>query len=218
MIGTKDAAYLKDMFAKQLQNPVNIVVFTSSDGTCQLCDKNIELMNEIAKLSDKIKITIYDIKKNEKEAKFLGVDKVPATVIGGKKIFNAYYFGMPYGHEFTALVNDIIEASKGETSLKQETKQKLREIANKKLNIKVFVTPTCPYCPISVHMAHQFAMENDNIRGEMIEALEFPELADKYGVMAVPKIVINDIVEFEGAVPEEMFMQYLEEALSKSQQ
>ncbi|MGC8547463.1 MAG: protein disulfide oxidoreductase [Candidatus Micrarchaeia archaeon] len=215
MIGEKDAAYLRDMFGKKLQNEVNLMVFTSSDGTCQLCDKNIELINELAKLSDKIKVTVYDIKKNEKEAKFLEVDKVPAIVIGGKKIYNAYYFGMPYGHEFSALVNDIIEASAGETGLKKETKEQLKKV-DKKLDIKVFVTPTCPYCPISVHMAHQFAIESDKIKSSMIEAMEFPELADKYSVMAVPKIVINDKVEFEGAVPEEMFMQYVQEALEKS--
>ncbi|MGC8676042.1 MAG: protein disulfide oxidoreductase [Candidatus Micrarchaeia archaeon] len=215
IIGEKDVAYLRDLFSKKLKNDVNLVLFTSNDGDCQLCDKNLELMNEIAKLSDKIKLKTYDIHANEKEAKFLGVDKAPALVLGGKKLYNAYYFGMPYGHEFSALVNDIIEASTGETSLKKETKEKIKAV-NKKLDIKVFVTPTCPYCPMAVHMAHQFAMENDNVKGEMIEAMEFPELADKYGVMAVPKIVINDSVQFEGAVPEEMFLEYINKAVEES--
>jgi hypothetical protein len=52
-------------------------------------------------------------------------------------------------------------------------------------------------------------MVNDRIYGDMIEALEFPELADAYGVYAVPKIVIEvdseDRVEFEGAVPDAYF-------------
>ncbi|RLF83887.1 glutaredoxin, partial [Thermococci archaeon] len=83
-------------------------------------------------------------------------------------------------------------------------------------------TPTCPYCPMAVRMAHKFAIEhalagNDKILGNMIEAIEFPELADQYGVMAVPKVVIKvdgeDKVSFEGAYPEKMFLEKLLEAL-----
>ncbi|MEM3180915.1 MAG: thioredoxin family protein [Candidatus Micrarchaeaceae archaeon] len=213
IIGEKDAMQLKELFTKKLQNEVNIMLFTSRKGDCQLCDKTTELINDMAKLSDKIKVKQYDINANEREAKFLGVDKVPAIVLGGRKIYNTYYFGMPYGHEFSALVNDMLEAAAGETSLKKETKEKLKAVKDK-VDILVFVTPTCPYCPLAVHMAHQFAIENNNIRSSMIEAMEFPELADKYGVMAVPKIVINDSVQFEGAVPEEMFLEYIERALS----
>ncbi len=47
----------------------------------------------------------------------------------------------------------------------------------------------------------------------MIEAEEFPELANKYEVMAVPKIVINDKVSFEGAYPPAYFLKYLKHAL-----
>ena len=40
----------------------------------------------------------------------------------------------------------------------------------------------------------------------MVEVMEFPQLATKYGVMGVPKVVINDDIEFEGALPEDMYM------------
>jgi hypothetical protein len=53
------------------------------------------------------------------------------------------------------------------------------------------------------------AIESDVIRGDMVEAMEFPQLAMKYGVMGVPKTVINEDVEFEGALPEEMYVTQL---------
>jgi len=53
------------------------------------------------------------------------------------------------------------------------------------------------------------ALESDAIRGDMVEAMEFPQLAMKYGVMGVPKIVVNEDVEFEGALPEEMYVAQL---------
>jgi predicted DsbA family dithiol-disulfide isomerase len=47
------------------------------------------------------------------------------------------------------------------------------------------------------------------IRGDMVEAMEFPQLAMKYGVMGVPKTVINEDIEFEGALPEDMYVAQL---------
>jgi predicted DsbA family dithiol-disulfide isomerase len=56
-------------------------------------------------------------------------------------------------------------------------------------------------------MAHIFALENDLISADAIDANEFPQLAVKYGIMGVPKIVVNEKVEFVGAVPENMFLE-----------
>jgi predicted DsbA family dithiol-disulfide isomerase len=63
-------------------------------------------------------------------------------------------------------------------------------------------------------LAHKLALASDAIQGDMVEAIEFPQLAAKYGVMGVPKTVINDEIEFEGAVPEEVFVSHLMSALS----
>jgi hypothetical protein len=58
-------------------------------------------------------------------------------------------------------------------------------------------------------LAHKLAFVSDVIRGDMVEVMEFPQLATMYGVMGVPKVVINDDVEFEGALPEEMYVTQL---------
>lgn len=58
------------------------------------------------------------------------------------------------------------------------------------------------------------AMVSPNITADVIEATEFPELSQRYQVMAVPKIVINDKVEFTGAQPEPKFLAELQRALA----
>ena len=63
------------------------------------------------------------------------------------------------------------------------------------------VTLTCPYCPNMVHVAQQFAFVNSNIRADMVEASEFPQLAQKYKVTGVPKTIVNETYSFEGALP-----------------
>ena len=63
-------------------------------------------------------------------------------------------------------------------------------------------------------MAHQIAMANpEHITADVIEATEFPALSQRYNVYAVPKIVINDLVQFEGAVPEPMFVAQVKKAV-----
>lgn len=63
--------------------------------------------------------------------------------------------------------------------------------------------------------AHAFAVANPNVKAEVIECQEFPDVARHYQVMGVPKTVINDRAEFVGAVPDEMFVNAILEALGK---
>ena len=55
-------------------------------------------------------------------------------------------------------------------------------------------------------LAHQMAIEFNHITADIIEANEFPDLSRHYAVSGVPKIIINDRVEFTGAVPEQHFL------------
>jgi hypothetical protein len=57
-----------------------------------------------------------------------------------------------------------------------------------------------------VRLAHHLAIASDLIRGDCVEANEFPDLAQRHMVMAVPKTVVNDRVAFEGALPEAQFV------------
>ncbi|SYZ73143.1 Glutaredoxin-like domain protein (fragment) [Candidatus Zixiibacteriota bacterium] len=66
-----------------------------------------------------------------------------------------------------------------------------------------------------MRLAHAFAMENDNITSDMVEATEFPHLANKYQVYGVPKTVVNEKIHIEGAVPEPKFVEEALKALAK---
>jgi protein-disulfide isomerase len=58
------------------------------------------------------------------------------------------------------------------------------------------------------------ALENPHVQADVVEASEFPHLVEKYHIMGVPKVVVNDKVEFEGALPED---QYLQQVLKAAQ-
>ncbi len=119
------------------------------------------------------------------------------------------------GYEFASLLTDMVDVSKGETDLKPETKYALKKI-DQKVHLQVFVTPTCPYCPKAVSLTHKFAIEGESITADMIEVTEFPHLVNRYGVLGVPKIIINEKFSLEGAVPEEEILSQITKAIHKS--
>ena len=65
-------------------------------------------------------------------------------------------------------------------------------------------------------MAHQMAVESEHVTADVIEATEFPDLARRYGVRGVPKIVVNDSVEFVGALPEPDYVAYVKSAVKRN--
>ncbi|RMG27296.1 MAG: glutaredoxin, partial [Methanobacteriota archaeon] len=153
---------------------------------------------------------------NDKEvAEKYGIDKIPATIIMGDKDYGIRFYGIPSGYEFSTLLEDIIMVSHRDSGLSPKTREKIAAI-DTPLHFQVFVTPTCPYCPRAVLLAHQLAMENDNIVADMVEAIEFPQLSQKYHVMGVPKTVVNDQDLAEGAMPEEMLVERLLPLIQKN--
>ncbi len=114
------------------------------------------------------------------------------------------FFGVPGGYEFAALLESLRDVASGDAALSAQVRQKLSGL-RAPVHIQVFVTPACPFCPAAVRAAHKLAVVFPQITADAVEAGEFPELSRKYNVTGVPKVVINDRIEFSGAVPESLF-------------
>jgi glutaredoxin-like protein len=207
LIPDEHKEHLKSELGAKLENPVKMIMFTQAV-ECTFCAATRQLVTELAGLNNKIRVEIYDLVADAEKAKACGVDKVPAVIIMGEKDYGIRYYGLPYGYEFQTLLEGLISVSRRRTDLSEETRKRLREVKTA-VHIQVFVTLTCPVCPMVANVAHKFAMENDLIRADVIDASEFPHLGLKYGVMGVPKTVINEKIEFVGAVPEETFVEHV---------
>ena len=215
LLKEEDRNHLIEQF-KSLESPVKIVVFTQKM-ECQYCQETRMIGEELAALSDKISLEVYDFEKDKEIAETYNIDKIPATVImtGGDqpKDYGIRYFGIPSGYEFSSLIEDIMMISGGDSGLSAATKEMLANL-EEPVHLQVFVTPTCPYCPPAVLLAHQLAFESDKVQADMVEAIEFPHLSTKYQVQGVPRTVINETVHQEGAAPEAMLLAKLKEAVA----
>jgi glutaredoxin-like protein len=216
LISEKDAEYIRKEFETNLDSSVKMVMFTQAM-ECQFCAETRQIVEEIAALSDRITPEIYDFVEDKAAADQYGIDKIPAIAIlrvedGTDRDFGIRFYGIPSGYEFTSIIEDLIDVSKGESGLQPKTKEAVAEFTEP-VHFQVFVTPTCPYCPQAVRLAHKFAIESDLIRADMVEAIEFPHLSNKYHVHGVPRTVINETVHQEGAAPEPLMLEKLLEAL-----
>jgi len=209
--------FTRKKFETELVNPVHLVYFQKEKSPlivpgrevqedCGFCPETKQLLEELAGLTDKIKLTVYDFEKEPARVAEFQVDKVPAIVVMGEKDAGIRFFGIPSGYEFMSLLEAIVDVSRNETDLTEETKAALKKL-DKEVNIQVFATPTCPYCPVAVRLGHQMALESPLVKAAMVEATEFPELTQKYEVFGVPKTIFNESLSLEGAVPEEMFLE-----------
>jgi glutaredoxin-like protein len=217
LLSEEDRKYLVDLFEKELKGEVKILFFGSKKKEeCEYCDLTEQILQELAETSNKITIESHDFDDEEALAKKYNVEMVPAILMldSTDKDMRIKYYGIPSGYEFSSLIEDVIATSKnGTVELSPDTIKKLEDI-KEPLKLQVFVTPTCPYCPKAVLMAHKLAMQSPKITGEMIEANEFPDLSMQYNVSSVPHIIINEGEgEFVGALPEEAFVEQVINAL-----
>lgn len=125
---------------EKLLNPLNLVVFTQKL-ECQHCEDNRRLVEEVASLSEALKVEVYNFAIDKEAAEKYGINKVPAIAIIGAKDYGVRYYGLPSGYEFSSLIGDIMDVSKGESGLSKESKNVLSGL-NKAAHIQVFVTPT----------------------------------------------------------------------------
>lgn len=204
---------VRERLESELTGNVRLSLFTQRGGLiivpgreCPTCKETGELMEEVSSLSDKLDLEVHDVYTEPELASERGIERIPAIIIEGDARGSVRYFGIPAGSEFPAFVQDLIDVSKGTTSLSDASKESLAALS-KDVHVQVFVTPTCPYCPQVARVAHQMGVESEKVRADVIEVSEFPEMARRYGVSGVPKTVINDQVELLGAQPEAAFVQ-----------
>ncbi len=210
ILKSSEHAYIKGVF-DFVENEVKITLFTQQPES-QASRETREILEELSSLSDKINLRVLNFESHKEEATIYDITKLPGMVIEGKKDFGIRYFGAPSGYLVSSVVEDVVQLSKELSELKEETKNKLRDV-NAPLNLQVFTSATSPYCPALVNLSHKLAMENDNITAHMIDIKEFPHLSMRYNITDVPSTVVNNSVTVEGALDEKDFVDKIIEAL-----
>lgn len=108
----------------------------------------------------------------------------------GGDFLRAQFHGVPGGHELDSFL-ETVKAAGGAGEEQGEALVKARQLGDK-LNLKILVTLSCTMCPDLVMAAQRIAMENPLVEAEIFDVVHYPALMEKYHVMSVPCLVIND--------------------------
>jgi alkyl hydroperoxide reductase subunit AhpF len=133
---------IRQIFAK-LVHPLQLLYFSQAQGEDA---DGLQLLNELAELTDKIKVSAYTVADNPDFARQYHVERTPSFVLAGldgqKSIdYGIRFAGFPGGHEFSSLIGTLIMLSQRESGLNPETKTALKNLV-RPVNLKVFSTPT----------------------------------------------------------------------------
>ena len=224
VISPQDKAQLKRTWRKDLKGEVKLKLFTQKPSPltipgreCPYCPQTQQLMEELAELSPKLHLEIFDYYAQPEAAQECEVKRLPAIVISGDDSSRLKFYGILMGLELATIIEDIKTISRGVSPLSMDSRKKLRQV-NLPVHIQVFVTPNCGYCPAVARLAHALALENPLIRADVVEVQEFPALGQIYQVRSVPLTVINEDIRFAGAVSEPDFVDRVLQAGVKSSQ
>ena len=138
-------------------------------------------MEELARHTDKLKV---EVDNGGEDAPCVRVFRADGTWSG------LAFHGVPGGHEFTSFILGLYNAAGPGQALDDDVRQGIRALGKK--DIKVLVSLSCTMCPELVTAAQRIAAENDAITAEVYDLNHFPAIRDKYNVMSVPCLVIDD--------------------------
>lgn len=140
VIQEKDQQVIRERF-QRMTGQVTLVNFTQEDDAPPNTQEIGTVLTELAELSDLLSVKVYDVQQEPEALTRYGVERIPAIVVEGAKDYGVRYYGFPGGYEFAALIDDIVDVSKGDSGLTLHTRERLASLT-KPVHLRVFSTPT----------------------------------------------------------------------------
>lgn len=184
--GTFLTAEIRSQVEPILAKITSVVTLQVHGNDTDLSKELQEAAQEIAALSEKIKV--QTVPQSPEDIPYLSLLKGENTDTG------IAFHGVPGGHEFTSFILALYNVAGPGQEMDEETKTALADIdaTGKKIAMKVLVSLSCTMCPAVVQETQRLAAASSHITAEMFDLQHFPKLKNKYRVMSVPCLVIND--------------------------
>jgi thioredoxin reductase (NADPH) len=139
----------------------------------------------LGELSDKLTVEVAERQLTQSYAPCVTICLENGTETG------LAFHGVPSGHEFTSFVLGLYNAAGPGQAIDAETRRRIAAIT-KSTDIKILVTLSCTMCPDLVVAAQRIAGENPNVSAHVYDIRHFEDLKNRFKVMSVPCMVVND--------------------------
>ena len=181
---------LKDIFSK-FDKTVKVVLI--KDPEIAKSTQMEEFLSEISSLSDKIEFQSLNKNENLELQKKIDAERFPTIAFFDQdNNFKGIKFStLPGGHELNSFILALYNIAGAGQKISEESKKRIDNISTPH-KIKIGVTLSCSRCPESVQSAQRIAIENSNLDVEVIDVFTFPKFREKFEIMSVPAIIIDD--------------------------
>ena len=179
---------LKDIVSK-FENNIELVVI--KDSSVEKSSMIENMVKEISSVSNKLKFISFEKGENSELEKKIKADRFPTIAILDKNgDFSGIKFSsLPSGHELNSFILAMYNIAGPGQKISEDT---MKNYISSPINIKIGISLSCTKCPETVQAAQKIAVENKNINVEIIDVFTFPDFKEKYDIMSVPAMIIND--------------------------
>ncbi len=206
--GPRDAAadaesmrQIRETF-KHLPHDITLYLFSEKGGDDVFCNAIRQVVRAFRQLTDKITFREYDL--GHEEAARWKVTEAPTLLISPER-FNIRWMGAPLGEEGRSFLEALLLAGMGRSNLNEQSRKVLGKLDAPR-SVRIFVSPTCPYCPQQAVNGIKAAIERpDLVSVEIVDIQCRPDLAEKYNAHSVPQAFADDVLIGMGAQSEEVF-------------
>ncbi len=197
---------LRATFA-QMPNAIPLLLFTEKSRDDVFAQANRQVIRAFRELTDKITLHEYDL--SHEKARQHNVTVSPTLVIAPDQ-YNIRWIGAPMGEEARTFLELLLLVGSGNSNASEQSLKVLERIDAPR-HVKVFISPSCPYCPQeAVNGAKAAVARPDLISLELIDIQCRPDIAQQYAAQSVPVAYANEILIGQGAQAEEVFMSSLQ--------
>jgi thioredoxin reductase (NADPH) len=202
-LSEKDAKEQLRHFFADISRTIPLVLFSDPGKNKLFAEGTRQVVRVIREITDKVTLREYTL-QHELAQKW-EISRSP-TLIFAPEAFKIRWLGAPLGHEVQTFMEALRIIGSQEPGLSKEALKVLTKLDSPRA-IKVFISPTCPYCPQAVANGFRAAVARpDLISLEIIDIMANPDLADQYAAHGVPQTFANEKLIGVGAQPEELFV------------
>lgn len=187
-----------------LKDDVRLFLFIQ-ETHCHHCREIRRMLEKIASITHKIKLDVYNYAINKEIVGQYNIKRSPAIAVLGAEDFGVRYYSVPQDAELSNFLDDIVIISQGKESLERDFKKTLEQI-KEPVQLELFISSLCPYSWPAEKNLLRLAMLSDKINLDIIDAMEFKEVAEGYNIHGIPITVINGTELIFGALPQEKFI------------
>lgn len=201
---------------EELKEPVSIL-FHKPEGKEEHFDEFITQLDEICTLTELL--THQDLVEMETEEDMIhDVDMFPAIVLLDKddKDHGIRFYGVPSNKLMNVLVEAIITFSRGDIEMEEEKKEKVLSLDENKL--LVLGTPSVPGLDKYLKNLIDMSYISDKVECAVVDLIHFPDLAEKYHVLDMPKTISNGELKFTGIYDLDETMEILEKKIGDAEE